>query len=176
MVSKTVGNSTKLQVRKDDIFQPIKQAGFGENIDLAPGDAVNVDPTPIKGSKQDQKDQVYYKVDKKSSILHLPSVDVYIKGSDLAPTMVSKTVRNSTKLQVKKDDLFQPIKQAGFGENIDLNPKDVVDVDPTPIMGKDQKGATADNVYYKVDKNSPKIKSHTLPSVDVYIKGLDLTS
>jgi len=173
MVSKTVSKSTKLQVSKDSFFQPIKAAKLGENIDLAPGDAVNVDPTPIWGSKEDQKDQVYYKVDKKSSILNLPSVDVYIKGSDLTPTLVSKTVSNSTKLQVKKDDLFQPIKQAGFGENIDLNPKDVVDVDPTPIKGKDQKGATADNVYYKVVKNS--LKSHTLPSVEVYIKGRDLT-
>ena len=87
--------------------------------------------------------------------------------------MVSKMVNKSTKLQVWKDDIFQPIRPAGLGDNIELAQGTVVDVESTPIKGKEQTGATADNDYYKVVKIHRNLQS--LPSVAVYIKGIDLT-
>lgn len=90
--------------------------------------------------------------------------------------MVSKTVVDETKLQVRTQDkpknIFQPIQKAGKGPNISLEKDTKVDVESKPIMGMEEPGATADNVYYKVVKAS--LKGRKLPSEDVYIKGRDV--
>lgn len=94
--------------------------------------------------------------------------------------MANKLVRitvadgTSTNLQVitgKDSDNFpilKPIKKAnlpGFPSNVTLVEGSELFVDDKPLIGKEQKGATPDNRYFKV----------VLP-VEVYIKKIDLTN
>ena len=86
--------------------------------------------------------------------------------------MASKKVYKSTNLQVMTaEKIFQPIKKAhlqDIKDNIELAEGTAVDVESTPIKGKEQQGATADNDYYKVVKIHGNLKP--LPSVAVYIR------
>ncbi len=85
MVSKTVIDLTKLQVRTSEgIFKPIKQALEGErNIELPVNTTVKVESTRIMGKTgTDQADNAYYKVVSIEGY-KLPSQDVYIKGRDV---------------------------------------------------------------------------------------------
>lgn len=94
----------------------------------------------------------------------------------MATKMVRINVTNgtSTNLQVitgKDSDnfpIFKPIKKANlpeFPSNITLVEGSELRVDSKAVKGKEQKGASPDNRYFKI----------VLPPQEVYIRDVDLT-